>query len=109
MKIAVLADLHLTDRTETVKMQVFEWALSETLRQKADAIVCIGDLTASGNAFQCRAVLEKLSNSAIPYCSTPGNAELRSSFGREAEKLFTVEAPENIPVSFFITDYHSLF
>lgn len=98
MKIAVWADLHLTDRTETVKMQVFEWALSETLRQKADAIVCIGDLTASGNAFQCRAVLEKLSNSAIPYCSTPGNAELRSSFGREAEKLFTVEAPENIPV-----------
>ena len=98
MKIAVLADLHLTDNFQTVKMPVWIWALQEIYRQQCDLICCIGDLTAQGSDKQTAEILEKLNSSKIRFCSTPGNAELRIyGDGKNAVK-FDVPAPEGMPV-----------
>ncbi|MBO4631182.1 MAG: metallophosphoesterase family protein [Lentisphaeria bacterium] len=92
MKIAVFADLHLTDNFGTVKNEVFEWALTEVRRRQADLLCLIGDLTAQGTAHQADRILDRIAKVGIPWCSTPGNAELRSGVA-ETEKRFDLPAP----------------
>ena len=98
MKTAVLADLHLTDNFDTVKLPVLDWALREARLRKCDHLCCIGDLTAQGSEAQTAEVLKRLNASSIPYFSTPGNAELRIyPDGRTADK-FDVKPPAGVPV-----------
>ena len=78
MKIAVFADLHLTDNFGTVKNEVLGWALTEVRRRQADMLCLIGDLTAQGTVRQADRILDRIGKSGIPWCSTPGNAELRA-------------------------------
>ena len=77
MKTAVLGDLHLTDTFGSVKLPVLEWALQSASELKCDCICCIGDMTAQGSDAQTAEVLKRLKGCGIPFCSTPGNAELR--------------------------------
>lgn len=80
MKIAVLADLHVTDcPSRTVKYDVMDWAAKEIKARKVDLVAAIGDLTAVGTKKQNLIVLQYLMSLGIPFCSTPGNAELRTS------------------------------
>lgn len=98
MKIAILADLHLTDCFETAKMKAFIWALDEVKRCKADLICCAGDITATGNEHQSRKILEMLTQCGVPFCSTPGNAERRSFSGGEIARAFDIPPPAGVPV-----------
>ena len=93
MKIAVFADLHLTDNFGTVKDEVLEWALTEVRRQQADMLCLIGDLTAQGTTRQADRILDRIGKSGLPWCSTPGNAELRAGVAA-TEKRFDVPAPK---------------
>lgn len=96
MKIAVFADLHLTDSVSSVKNAVLEWAVRTAPETGAEAVICIGDMTAVGNAGQTQRLLMKLQELPIPFYSTPGNAELRRAEG--AEKTLTILPPEDFPV-----------
>ena len=88
MKTAVLGDLHLTDNFGSVKLAVLEWALRTSRKLGCDCICCIGDMTAQGGGAQTREVLKRLKACGIPFCSTPGNAELRlHPDGRNAAKF----------------------
>ena len=81
-KVAVLADMHLPDRTDTVKEPVFDWALAEAKRRGAELIVGAGDMTAMGTACAASRLVEKLRATGLPFLNAPGNAELRTSAKR---------------------------
>lgn len=78
MKIAVFADLHLTDHPYSVKRIVLDWALNTAENLQVNCIIGIGDLTATGSRIQTDALLNRIAKCRIPFYSTPGNAELRS-------------------------------
>ena len=44
MKVAVLADLHLPDRSDTVKENVFDCALKKIADSRPEVILCVGDM-----------------------------------------------------------------
>ena len=66
-KVAVLADMHLPERTDTVKEPVFDWALAEAKRRGVDLIVGAGDMTAMGTTGAATRLLEKLRATGIPF------------------------------------------
>ena len=78
MKIAVIADIHLPGRTDTVKEEIFLWSLKEAAAQKADLIVGAGDLTSLGEVAAARRIMDLLNNCGLPFILAHGNAELRS-------------------------------
>lgn len=105
MKIAILADLHLSDNFNTVKSPVLDWALAEVKKQNCDSICCIGDLTAQGSREQTAEVLRRLAGAQLPVCSTPGNAELRIYRDGETAKMFDIAPVENVPVVLIDTSW----
>lgn len=76
--IALLADIHLPDRDDTVKELVWDWALAEARRQGADLLVGLGDLTSIGSLLAAQRLRRKLDATGLPCLLSPGNAELRS-------------------------------
>ena len=78
MKIAVLADLHLTACRTSVKLDVLTWLAAELRTRRPDLILAIGDLTALGTEDQSRRMRAFLDGTGLPWCSTPGNAEFRT-------------------------------
>ncbi len=106
MKIAILADLHLTDNFNTVKMPVLDWALNAVREEQCDYICCIGDLTAQGSDKQTEYILERLKNCGVPYCSTPGNAEARIFADGKNAARFDIPAPANVPVVLIDTTFN---
>ena len=100
MRLAVIGDLHLT---ESGKSLTYTFILPEALKAaekgKADALIGIGDLTASGTEKQTLLLMKELEKSPLPFYSTPGNAETRSQCEKAAAAQ-NIPAPENIPVIF---------
>ena len=47
IQVAIAADLHLADRSNSVKEQVWQWALAECRRRNVGLFVGAGDLTGS--------------------------------------------------------------
>ena len=94
-KVAVLADMHLPERTDTVKEPVFDWALAEAKRRGVDMIVGAGDMTAMGTTGAAKRLLEKLRATGLPFLNAPGNAELRTSANR-AEVLQMMNANQRL-------------
>jgi len=101
LKIAVFADLHLTDNPDSVKLRVLDWALNEAKRCAADLIVGIGDLTATGTAVQTKLLFDRIQAAGLPFCSTPGNAELRDASNEAAKH--DIPVPGGVPVQLFDT------
>lgn len=79
MKFAVLADLHLPDRDDTVKDAVLDWALEVCRREHVDWVIGAGDLTGFGTIAAAKRLIGKIHACAIPCLLTPGNAEIRSA------------------------------
>ena len=96
MKAAILADLHITDFIGTVKQDVLDWLAAKLCAVKPDIVILIGDMTALGNDFQNRRVLDFVNGLALPWCSTPGNAEFRTS--RENARPWYVAPPKGAPI-----------
>ena len=78
MKFIVLADLHLPDRTDTVKEQVLNWIVDVVKQEQPDYLIGAGDLTAYGTIPASERLVQKLKSTGVPFLLTPGNAELRS-------------------------------
>ena len=83
-RIAVFADLHYTVESGRLKGEVLRWAVVEAARRGCDAIVCAGDMIASGRKAEAEAVAAILHGEGraparpqLPVSFTPGNAELR--------------------------------
>ena len=97
MKFALLGDLHLTDNPESIRFKTVDWALAEAARQKVDAVIGFGDLTATGTAAQTQLWYEHLKQLDLPFYSTVGNAELRSGdpAGPAGQNL---PVPDDLPV-----------
>ena len=77
MKVAVLADLHLPGRCDTVKEAIFNWSIDEAVSRKCDLIIGAGDLTSIGEFSAADRIMRKLESGVLPFILTPGNAELR--------------------------------
>ena len=87
-RIRVISDSNLPTEDNSVKEKVFEWALSEAMRQNLDCIIGAGDLTACGSAAAAERVWKKLENCRLPFAQTLGNADLRDSSEREKARTF---------------------
>lgn len=83
MRIALLADLHLPDRADTVKEPVLAWALREAAARRADLVVGAGDMTGIGTLPAARRYLAALEATGIPFLNAPGNADLRTASNAE--------------------------
>lgn len=92
MKFAVFADLHLTDRTDTVKEDVLDWMLNTVRNEHVDAIVSAGDLTAVGTIAAAQRIMEKIKSTGIPFIGTSGNAEYRTA--DQADEVNRIMATE---------------
>lgn len=99
-RIAILADLHLPDRDDTVKEQVLDWALAECSRRSADLIVAAGDVTSIGTIPAAERFRMKLDRCGVPFIITPGNAEIRrpAQTGRVLRILDTREFSNGVLV-----------
>ena len=78
MKFIVLADLHLPDRTDTVKELVLDWIVEVVKNEQPDYLIGAGDMTASGTIPASERLVRTLKDTGVPFLLTPGNAELRS-------------------------------
>jgi len=96
MRIAFLADLHITDCAKSIKADVLEWLENELRQKRPDLLVLIGDMTAMGTEGQSQRLHKWLDAIGIPYCSTPGNAELRTS--PEMAVRWRIASPADVPV-----------
>ena len=96
MKIAVIADLHLTGCRKAVKANVLEWLKADLRQQAPDLLMAIGDLTALGTEDQNSRMLAYIQSLGLPWCSTPGNAEFRTNVENAAP--WYVAPPANMPV-----------
>ena len=83
-KIAVLADSHLPDQENTVKDEVFDWALDQCRQLGVELILAAGDMVSVGTIKAARRVRKKLDACNIPWLFSPGNAELRDQRHRSA-------------------------
>ena len=75
MRFAVLADLHLPDRDDTVKEKVFDCALEMISRRRADAVLCVGDMIMNNAVEAAKRVKNKIAELNIPVIYACGNTE----------------------------------
>jgi 3',5'-cyclic AMP phosphodiesterase CpdA len=78
IRIAVAADLHLPDRSDTQKEAVWQWLLRYLRQEKVDIFVGAGDLTSIGTVCAAERIMTGLRQLGIPYILTPGNSEMRT-------------------------------
>ena len=78
MKIAFLADPHLSDVEATPQEEAFNWALEELFKIKPDACVWLGDITACGSPDAAMRFRCKIETLPFPSVTVPGNSDLRT-------------------------------
>lgn len=79
MKIAFIADPHLSDIEATPQEEALNWALDELLGIKPDACVWLGDITACGSPDAAMRFRRKLEGLPFTSVTVPGNSDLRTS------------------------------
>ncbi|MDX9981645.1 MAG: metallophosphoesterase, partial [Lentisphaeria bacterium] len=77
MRLAILADSHLPDCSDSAQEATLRWAVAAARAAGADWLVAAGDMTAAGEPVPAERVAAILAAGGVPYVSTPGNAELR--------------------------------
>ena len=75
LKIAVLADLHLPDELPAMHTKVLQNAIECCLEEKADVIVCAGDMAKAGAFNAANFLLDSLRTIPVPSVITQGNTE----------------------------------
>ena len=78
MKIALLADPHLSDVENTPQEEALNWALEKLLQIKPDACVWLGDITACGSPDAAMRFCSKIHRLPFPSVTVPGNSDLRT-------------------------------
>ncbi|MBI2952412.1 TIM barrel protein [bacterium] len=76
-RFILLADLHLSDRTDTAAYHALQWAVGQVNRERPDFLAVGGDVTTFGAAGATARFLEAIGRAEVPVLFTPGNAELR--------------------------------
>ena len=90
MKIALLADPHLSDVESTPQEESLNWALEELERIAPDACVWLGDITACGAPDAAMRFRRKIDALPFPNVTVPGNSELRTAATADAMERFLV-------------------
>lgn len=94
LRIAVIADTHLSAVNGTAQEAAFEFALKQLQSDKPDVLLVLGDVTASGSIEAARGARTRLDQSGLCYRMIPGNSDERTPAhcAAIAERL-TVDAP----------------
>ena len=108
MKIAILADLHVTNNPNCLQWKAFEDAVGLCMSQYTDLIVLAGDMIMPG-AEPAAAMMQKaLARIPIPMVATMGNNEeaikdyasrfpYKTSFVNDEVEIYAVEASRPAP------------
>lgn len=78
MKIAFLADPHLSDVEATPQEEAFRWAVEELSERKPDACAWLGDITACGSPDAAIRFCRRINELPFPSLTVPGNSDLRT-------------------------------
>ena len=79
MKIALIADPHLSDITTVPQEASLNWALDTVAQIAPNACVWLGDITACGAEEAALRFLDLVKELHFPSVIVPGNAELRTA------------------------------
>ena len=93
MRIALLADPHLSDIESTPQEEALHWALEELTRLRPDACAWLGDITACGAPDAAMRFRERVSALPCPSVIVPGNSDLRTSGTAPGVERFCVITP----------------
>ena len=98
MRIALIADLHLSDVENTPQEETLDWALEELRRLQPDAAAWLGDITACGDPDAASRFCEKLQLLPFPSLILPGNADLRTPTTAPLLRRFLINYPRGLQV-----------
>ena len=102
MKIALLADTHLSDCLNTPQEEALDWALPQLKSLSPDAAVWLGDMTACGSPDAALRFQKKISALDCPSVLVPGNSDLRTAATAPMLERFLF----NYPNGLFLGDLH---
>jgi len=98
MRIALIADLHLSDITGTPQEETFEWALEELEQIKPDACVWLGDITATGSPDAAMRFRRKINGLCCPSVTVAGNSDIRTESTAPLMERFLSNYQEGLKV-----------
>ncbi len=98
MKIALLADLHLSDVENTPQEETLNWALEELVRLKPEACAWLGDITACGAPDAAIRFCERVQELPFPSVIVPGNADIRTPSTAPLLRRFLCNHPRGLQV-----------
>ena len=98
MKIALLADLHLSDITNTPQEEALDWALEELERLCPDAAVWLGDITACGSLDAAMRFCKRVEKLPCPSVTVPGNSDIRTAATAPVAQRLLLNYPNGLLV-----------
>jgi hypothetical protein len=98
MKIALIADSHLSDTEITPQEESLNWALEELKIIAPDACVWLGDITACGSPDAAIRFRSKTDRLPFPSLTVPGNSELRTQATAEAMERYLLSHPKGLHI-----------
>lgn len=93
MKIALIADLHLSDVENTPQDESFNWALDELTQLQPDVCVWLGDITACGAPDAAMRFRKKINMLPFPSVILPGNSDIRTAATAPVMERFLMNYP----------------
>ncbi len=78
LKIAVIADTHLSNVPNTAQKAAFDFALKRLQSDKPDIVLFLGDVTAAGTLEPADYVRTRLDESGLCFRMIPGNSDERT-------------------------------
>ena len=98
MRIALVADLHLSDIENTPQEEALHWAIEELNHLQPDACAWLGDITACGAPDAAIRFRQKISRLSCPSVTVPGNSDLRTPATAPAVQRFFCNDPQGLKV-----------
>ena len=90
-QFAVIADLHLPHVPDSVQHDALQFAIRSIKKSHAEALICLGDVTAFGETDAARCFQREISTLEIPVLCTMGNADIRSEKADEIAGILNVK------------------